>query len=238
MPHAAAPTQGPRLHTRCFETRAELEAALVERLAQAINSPTPGAIMLSGGSTPIPAYRTVASRGIRPGADLAIFFSDDRYVPSDSEGSNYHQTRPLFEALALPEERVLRVRTELPLQSAADDYEAHLQALQAARVPITLGLLGLGADGHTASLFRAEHIQQAQGHLAIAVHRPDGRDAISVTPSVLAQIAQPVFVIAGSDKRPALKALLTADPDLIAWQAVKDCHNVEIWAEREAWPEE
>src|SRR5688572_18029492 len=236
MPHDPAPTQGPRLHTRRFETRAELEAALIERLAQAISSTTPGAIMLSGGSTPIPAYRTLASRSIRPRADLAIFFSDDRYVPSGSDGSNYHQTRPLLEALALPEERVLRVRSELPLQAAADDYEARLQALQAARLPLTLGLLGLGADGHTASLFRPEHIEQAQGHLAIAVHRPDGRDAISVTPALLAQIAEPLFIVAGSDKRTALKALLSADPNLVAWQAVAGCESVEVWAEHEAWP--
>src|SRR5688572_11418643 len=197
MAYSDAPTRAPRLHTRRFANRADLEVALAERLAQALASRSPGAVMLSGGSTPIPVYRVLAARGIRPAADLAIFFSDERYVPSTSDGSNYYQSRALLDALGLPEDRVLRVKSELPLQNAAADCEQWLHHLHAAGLPVRLGLLGLGADGHTASLFRREHIEQSQGHLAIAVHRPDGRDAVSVTPALLARIEQPVFIVAG-----------------------------------------
>ncbi len=57
------------------------------------------------------------------GDELTIIYSDDRYVPADSDASNYHATRPLIDALGLPDTQVLRVRTELPLEEAARDYE-------------------------------------------------------------------------------------------------------------------
>jgi 6-phosphogluconolactonase len=192
--------------------------------------------MLSGGSTPIPAYLAVARQGLKPAPDLALFYSDDRYVPSNSEGSNYHQTLPLLQALQLPEERALRVRTELPLPEAALDYERRLTAL-AGRARMSLGLLGLGEDGHTASLFSSGDLERAAGRLAIAVHRPDGRDAVSVTPAIFARAEQILFVVAGSDKQAPLARLLTRSPDSVAWRAVSACASVEVWADASALPD-
>src|SRR5580693_8769189 len=113
------------LHTRRFVSRTELDAALAERLAKTISSDaaTPTAIMLSGGKTPLPAYNELAARGPQHTNHLHILFSDDRYVPSSSDASNYHQSCELLNALALPEDSLLRVRTELPLAAAAEDYE-------------------------------------------------------------------------------------------------------------------
>ncbi|MGB6449492.1 MAG: hypothetical protein WBE92_01940, partial [Steroidobacteraceae bacterium] len=76
----------------------------------------------------------------------------------------------------------------------------------------------------------------ARGRHAISVHRPDGRDAVSVTPEVLARMQEVVFVVAGADKRTALAALLERSPALTAWQAVSGCKSVEVWTEPEAWP--
>ncbi len=239
---APTPTDGPRVQPRCFADTAALVAALAERLSRALTGATrqgaeaPVAIMLSGGNTPLPAYRAVAERPPRAAAGLFLFYSDDRYVPSVSEASNYHQTQPLLEALALPADRVMRVRTELPLEAAAADYDRRLTELAARHARFGLGLLGLGADGHTASLFNPEHIAAARGRRAIAVHRPDGRDAVSVTPEVLSWVTELVFVVAGAEKRQALGALLARSPALTAWQAVRGCSAVEIWADREAWP--
>ncbi len=236
------PSDGPRVQLRCFADAAALTAALAERLSRALTGSTgpgaeaPIAIMLSGGNTPLPAYRAVAQRPPRAASGLFLFYSDDRYVPSISEASNYHQTQPLLDALALPAERVMRVRTELPLEAAASDYDRRLTELAARRARFGLGLLGLGADGHTASLFHPEQLARAQGRRAIAVHRPDGRDAVSVTPEVLSWVSELVFVVAGAEKRQALAALLSRSAALTAWQAVRGCSAIEIWADREAWP--
>ncbi|MGA7824674.1 MAG: 6-phosphogluconolactonase, partial [Steroidobacteraceae bacterium] len=128
----------------------------------------------------------------------------------------------------------LRVRTELPLVEAAADYEQRLDELLGAGVRIGLGLLGLGAEGHTASLFSAADLERARGHRAIPVQRPDGRSAVSVTPELLAQVREPVFVVAGADKHAAVAALLAHDPKLVAWAAVQGCASVELWMDEEA----
>jgi 6-phosphogluconolactonase len=216
------------LTTRRFPSRAALDAALAQRLGQAISANGASAIMLAGGTTPLPAYRALA-RGPLPHDRLHILFSDERYVPSDSDASNYHQSRPLLDALALPAAAVARVRTELPLDEAAADYERQLTALLNSGVRIGPGLLGLGADGHTASLFAAVDLERARGHLAIAVHRPDGMSAVSVTPEFLSRVEEPLFVVAGSGKGEALRALIAQDQNLIAWRAVQGCAQVELW---------
>jgi 6-phosphogluconolactonase len=216
---------------RRFASNAEFDAALVERLERAISGPAAAgtAVMLSGGRTPLPAYREVAVRKPAPAKELHLLFSDDRYVPVTSESSNYFQTRLLVNALALPESAVLRVRTELPLEQAAADYDRQLATMLESGVRLTLGLLGLGADGHTASLFNAAHLEQARGKLAIAVQRPDGLQGISVTPELLSKVAEPLFLVTGADKHAIVEEFLKSDSHLIARRAVAGCPKAEIW---------
>jgi 6-phosphogluconolactonase len=217
------------LTTRRFRSRAALDAALEEHLGGAIAASGPRAIMLSGGTTPLPAYRALASRSLPHDERLHILFSDERYVPCDSEASNYHQARPLLDALALRPEKLLRVRTELPLEQAAEDYERALGAMLRSGAGISLGLLGLGADGHTASLFTAADLVRASGRWAIPVQRPDGMSAVSVTPQLLAQVEELLFVVAGGGKPDALRALEAQDPNLTAWRAVQGSAAVALW---------
>jgi 6-phosphogluconolactonase len=215
--------------TRRFPSRSALEAALSERLARAIAVRGRSAVMLAGGTTPLPAYRALASRELPHDAALHILFSDDRYVPCDSPASNYHQTRALLDTLQLPPQQVLRVRTELPLEQAAADYDRSLTALLAAVGSIGLGLLGLGAEGHTASLFPDTDLERARGRLAIAVRRPDGMSAVSVTPELIARVTEPLFVVAGHAKHDAVEAFIAQDASLPAWRAVQGCAGVELW---------
>jgi len=228
-----------RLVTRRFASDTELESALAERLARALaaRGAAAPAVMLSGGRTPLPAYRALAARpALAHSPALRVLLSDERYVPADSPASNYHQIEPLIAALALPAGAVLRVRTELPLEDAARDYERQLAALLESGGRIGLGLLGLGADGHTASLFSAADLERARGHLALAVQRPDGMPGVSVTPELLARVEEPVFVAAGEDKRAAVRSLLAGDAGLTAWRAVAGCAQVELWTDQSAAP--
>jgi 6-phosphogluconolactonase len=231
-----APTPEASISLRSFPDRALLQAAVEERLRQVLagTGTDHPAVMLSGGSTPIPAYLELANRRLTPAPGLTLLFSDDRYVPSDSDQSNFHQSRPLFTSLGLSAAQVLRIRTELPLAEATLDSERRLAQLLSAGRRITLGLLGLGADGHTASLFSAADLERARGRLAISVRRPDGRDAVSVTPAVLERVDQLIFVVAGADKRAALAALMQRRADLTAWAAVRGCRSVEVWADAAA----
>ncbi len=223
---------------RSFESRIAMNDALTERLAWEIEQTGRGpvALMLSGGNTPLQAYQNLAGRSLSAPSSLEIFFSDERYVPPTSDASNFRAARPLLESLALPAERILRVRTELPLERAVEDYERRLRALMRSAARLPLGVLGLGADGHTASLFTEGDLQRANGKLAVSVQRPDGRSAVTVSPQVLARISELIFLVAGTDKRAALKALVERKKESIAARAVAGSPNVEIWADRDAWP--
>jgi 6-phosphogluconolactonase len=221
------------LTTRTFGSRAELDVALSARLARALTARGASAVMLSGGTTPMNAYRTLARGPLAHDDRLHVLFSDERYVPADSEGSNYYQARALLSALALPPGSLLSVPTHLPLAAAAATFETELMQLLSSGVRIGLGLLGLGADGHTGSLFNEADLVRARGHYAIAVQRPDGRAGISVTPELLATVGEPVFVVAGQEKRDAVRALCAGDPQLLAWRAVQGCDNVELWVSAE-----
>ena len=220
------------IEVRRFPTQADLQTALIERLAAAIASaprPWGTAIMLSGGNTPLPAYRELAARNPPATPGLHVLFSDDRYVPSTANASNYHQILPLLTALQLPDDSILRVRTELPLEEAATDFEKRLDTLAQNKVHFGLGLLGLGADGHTASLFGTADIERSRGHRAIAVNRPDGMQAVSVTPEVLGWFDELIFIVAGADKHNAVHALWSGDERIAATHAVANRAHTELW---------
>src|SRR5678816_3421472 len=94
--------------------------------------------------------------------------------------------------------------------------------------------LGLGADGHTCSLFSKADLERGRNTDAIAVARPDGRNAVTVTPRVLERAERIVFAVAGADKQTAVRMLLERDPAQVAWCAVSGCREVEIWGDRDA----
>jgi 6-phosphogluconolactonase len=116
-------------------------------------------IALSGGNTPRPVYERLATvaRDL-PWEVVLITFGDERCVPPDDPQSNFKMAREtLFVPAAVPEKSIMRLRGEIDPQTAAQEYEDHLEVLAIQRgEPIyrhDLILLGLGEDGHTASLF-------------------------------------------------------------------------------------
>ncbi|MDP9186323.1 MAG: 6-phosphogluconolactonase, partial [Verrucomicrobiota bacterium] len=116
-------------------------------------------IALSGGNTPRPVYSEIARIGRDlPWERILITFGDERCVPPDDTQSNFRMAREtLFVPAAVPEKSIMRMRGEIDPQIAAEQYQDDLDLLAAQRgVQIyrhDLILLGLGDDGHTASLF-------------------------------------------------------------------------------------
>ncbi len=214
-----------------FVEGAALLKAVTDLLAGHLTSPKSAntAIMLSGGRTPLPAYAALAESGIKAAPDTFLLFSDDRMVPPDSADSNYGNTAAMIEALGVPDECVLRVNTKLGLHAAAQDYHRQIEVFLKGGGHIVLGLLGLGADGHTASIFSGEDAARGGDAYAMAAPRPDGLDRVSVTPKLLERIDRTVFLVEGAEKVTVIQRFLDAPESLPAGVALARARNVELW---------
>jgi 6-phosphogluconolactonase len=132
---------------------------ILDRAHKAIGERNEFRIALSGGNTPRPVYTRLAKIGRHLPWDRArITFGDERCVPPDDPQSNFRMAREtLFVPAAIPEESIARMRGEIDPQIAAQEYEDYLDLLATQRgediYRHDLILLGLGGDGHTASLF-------------------------------------------------------------------------------------
>lgn len=140
------------IHSKDFVNDA---VALIEREAQAaIAERGAFSLALSGGNTPKPVYAALAARPL-DWSKVLITFGDERCVPPDDARSNYRMARESFlDHAPIPAENVLRLRGELDPAEAARAYEAELRARAGGGTfRHDLILLGMGDDGHTASLF-------------------------------------------------------------------------------------
>ena len=225
-------------HVTCYRDRSALVRGVAERLKTEFvrQSEHPFSVLLSGGSTPFPAYNQVAKDPVRPSPNLYVAFTDERHVPPNSEASNVHNSQPLIDALRLTPDHVIYPRTELELEACTDDYEQQWKVFFEKGGTIPLALVGLGSDGHTCSLFDDNDLDRGKDRLVISVQRPDGLAGISVTPTLLRAVDEILFLVSGSDKRDVLHHLVHDPTSVTARKAIEGHSRVYIWTEPEAWP--
>jgi 6-phosphogluconolactonase len=190
--------------------------------------PEPRGIMLAGGLTPLPAYRKLATLRLRAAPSVHILFSDERMVPANSPENNYANASGMITAIGVPERRVIRVHTDCALQIAANRYDRDLRGFLDRGGTVGVGLLGVGADGHTASLFTMEQAG-ATGRLAVAVPRTPGPDRVTVTADLLSRIETLIVLVSGPDKAPIVKKLIDAPQALPAGIALARARDVALW---------
>jgi 6-phosphogluconolactonase len=158
-------------------------------------------ILLAGGTTPTATYRLLASRDADWGA-WQVYHGDERCLPADDgERNSLVADQVWLERVAIPREQVHAIPAELGAEAAAEAYSP----LVAAALPFDLVLLGVGEDGHTASLFPGRSIPPEA--LVIPVHdapKPPS-DRVSLTPKALGASARILFLITGAGKRDALR---------------------------------
>jgi 6-phosphogluconolactonase len=180
-----------------------------------------GDVVLTGGLTPKPAYEELA-RAIRAlGRDLGdttLWFGDERCVPPSDERSNYRLVKQaLLDPLDdLPAPGVRRMQGELGPHKAADAYERDLQ--DAGQPEFDLVLLGLGSDGHCASLFPDQPSLAERARLVIGVEEAGLEPfvpRVTLTLPALANARQVVFLVTGEPKADAVAAVFgpNAGPD-------------------------
>jgi 6-phosphogluconolactonase len=170
----------------------------------------PFRIVLSGGSTPRAAYQLLACKDLD--WDCAeLFFGDERFVPPDHKDSNYRMVQETLLAGGFVNPRkLLAIPTDGTPQSAADRYDEILRQQYGAGtledgVPLFhLTLLGLGDDGHTASLLPGQPVLQERERWAAAVPQGRAEPRITLTYPALESSALIVFLVSGAGKRDAL----------------------------------
>jgi 6-phosphogluconolactonase len=171
-----------------------------------------GQIVLAGGSTPRAAYQEAASAG-RSWSAATVWFGDERCVPPDDERSNYAMAKAaLLDPLGQSGPAVKRIRGELGPTEAAAAYEREL--LAAGQPKFDLLLLGLGPDGHTASLFPDQESLAEKSRLVVGVEQP-GREPlvsrVTLTLPALASARRIVFLVTGAEKADAVAAAFGPD---------------------------
>jgi 6-phosphogluconolactonase len=170
-------------------------------------------VALSGGNTPRGAYSLLAEqhKNTLSWDKVFIFFGDERHVPPDHPDSNYRMAREaLLSRVPVPEQNVFRVRGELPADLAADRYESELRAffrMTGGGWPrFDLILLGIGDDGHTASLFPGTSALKEQSRLVVGNWVEKFQSyRITFTYPVLNHASEVVFLVSGKSKSEILR---------------------------------
>jgi len=175
-------------------------------------------LSLCGGSTPAAVYRALAER---PGIDwqrVLLTFGDERPVPPDDPQSNYRMVKEaLLDPVGVPSTSVLRLSGELPPEEAASRAEGQLRQLASlAGEPVfrhDLVLLGMGDDGHTASLFPGTTALDEKERWVVANRVPQlGTDRITFTYPLIAAADEALFLVNGAAKHAMAEKVLSGDP--------------------------
>ena len=220
------------------EALAEAAARHVAEAAQAaIDARGAFSISLSGGSTPHHLHLKLATPPLKSQIDWAhvhVFFGDERCVPPDDPRSNYRMAEEtLLSKVPIPREQIHRMRGELPPEEAARDYEEQLRQFFKSEPPrLDLILLGMGDNGHTASLFPGLTAVHEQTRWVVAEYVAEVRMwRITLTPYVINLARQVMFLVAGSGKASMLRQVLEGPyaPDDRPAQIVRPSPGEVIW---------
>jgi 6-phosphogluconolactonase len=198
-------------------------------------------LVLAGGSTPRALYALLASERFAKRVDWSrvhFFWGDERCVPPDHAESNYRMAREtLLDAVAPPPANVYRMRGEEEPKKAAADYESLLHRFfdvpsDGAAPRFDLVLLGMGANGHTASLFPGTPPLHEKKRWVMANHVGNiGAWRLTLTPVVINAAANIIFLVAGAEKAARLQEVLhgNLDPDRLPAQLVHPAHGDLRW---------
>jgi 6-phosphogluconolactonase len=205
--------------TALAEAAAEV---LARTAARAVGETGRFHVALAGGSTPRAVYERIAAdelsgRSKLPWASMEIFFGDERCVPPDHAESNFRMAREaLLDRVPIPPENIHRIHGELEPKAAAQAYEAELKRvvpLHHGGLPrLDLVLLGVGQDGHTASLFPGTPALEEKTRAVVANPAPrPGGWRVTLTLPALSGASNVLFLVLGAEKAPMLRRVLRTD---------------------------
>lgn len=192
-------------------------------------------VALSGGSTPKAIYQRLTSPENSQRIDwhkVMLFWSDERCVPPAHPESNYHMAMEAgFASLMIPEKNIFRMKGEMNPEESAKEYEKMILS----KVPdgvFDMVMLGMGEDGHTASLFPHTHGLRAENRLAIGNYVPQKETwRLTLTFQCINSARHIVIYVLGKGKAPTIKKIFTSPyaPDEIPIQKIGVPTHKALW---------
>ena len=209
----------------------------VEQARKAIDRRGRFSVALSGGNTPTRTYALLAASPRReqvPWPRVHVFWGDERCVPPDDERSNARMARnALLNHVQVRPENVHPIRCEADPEAGADAYERLLRRhLSGSNGRLDLIFLGLGRDGHTASLFPGSPVLADDAHWAAGVQEGEGKvNRVTLTPTLINAARLVVFLVIGEKKAVILESVLNAAPEHDAPPAgrIRPRHGRLLW---------
>lgn len=202
------------------DVAAEACARITRTIHRALEERGDAFIALSGGSSPLDTYRLLAKQTI-DWSRVHIMWVDERAVPPDSPRSNYGSAKPvLLDAIAIPPGNVHRMPGEArDLAKAAADYETMLRDTVTSKIgglpALDVLVLGIGDDGHTASLFPGEKTVNITDRLVADVPASGSREArLTLTPPMLETARSSVIIVMGRSKHDPLERIWATSGDV------------------------
>ncbi|MBQ27710.1 MAG: 6-phosphogluconolactonase [Nitrospiraceae bacterium] len=214
---------------------------MAEIIERAVQERKKCMIALSGGKTPRKLYERLASKEFEsriPWESTYWFFGDERHVPPDHDDSNYKMASDsLLSKVPIPTGNIHRIMTERPdPQAIALKYELTLMKafnLAPGELPVfDLMFLGVGADGHIASLFPHSEALHVTTQMATANKIPETENwRITMTFPIINEAKQLLFLVAGEDKAEALRQVLEgpSNPQEFPAQLVRQKRGFQLW---------
>jgi 6-phosphogluconolactonase len=219
-------------HWHTLETADDVALAAYQHILEAAKSAIAERgqfkLVLAGGTTPEKVYRMLAQSD----ADWPkwfIYYGDERCLPADHADRNSVMAEQAFlSKVAIPKSQIFTIPTELGAEQAAAEYR---QTVKAA-LPFDLVLLGMGEDGHTASLFPGhKHDAEELVHAVYNSPKPPP-ERVSISAKALGNARQVIFLITGSNKQDAVK-LWRSGHDLPVASILSD--NIDVYIDRDAY---
>jgi 6-phosphogluconolactonase len=217
-------------------------AEFLEAARKALPEKDSFCVALAGGSTPKALYGLLSSNPLLqakvPWSKIEFFFGDERHVPPDHAESNFRMaTEAMFAKAPVDPKQVHRIKGEKRNAArGAEEYEEELRAsfqLEPGQLPrFDLVLLGMGPEGHTASLFPGTKALKEEKRLVVS--NWVGKlytDRITLTPPVLNNASRVIFMVHGEEKAPALKAVLEGpyEPEQLPAQMIHPKQGSILW---------
>lgn len=199
------------------ETLNEAAASLiVEIAAQTLRAKNKFSIALAGGSTPEALYKLLASAEFKNRLDWSktlVFFGDERCVSPGSAESNYRMANEaLLARVPIPPENVFRLRGEIEPEKSAAEYEANIKNTLGNDARFDLILLGMGDDGHTASLFpNSEALRETEKLVAANWVEKLNAHRLTLTFRALNRAKNVLFLVAGAKKAETVKKVFSGE---------------------------